>query len=53
METPKFSSDSQKPGGKGTSAPQNTNTGGGSRPNGPTKYRTESSAPANAQKLRG
>jgi len=52
MSSPKFQTSSQKPGGKGSSAPQNTNTGGGSRPNGPTKYKTESSAPANAQKIR-
>jgi len=52
MSSPKFQTSSQKPGGKGSSAPQNTNTGGGSRPNGPTKYKTESSAPSNAQKIR-
>lgn len=53
MSSPKPSTDSQKPGGKGTSAPQNTSVGGGSRPNGPTKFTTKSSAPANAQKIRG
>lgn len=43
----------QKPGQKGGSAPQHTNVGGGSRPNAPCKYKTESTAPASPQKIRG
>lgn len=49
----KAQTDTQKPGGKGTSAPQNTSVGGGARPSAPTKYVTKSSAPANAHKIRG
>lgn len=53
MSTPKPVTSNQAPGGKGTSAKQHTSIGGGSRPNGPTKIVTESSAPKSAQKIRG
>lgn len=35
------------------SAPQNTNAGSSSRPGGKSKYPISTSAPKNAQKLRG
>lgn len=44
--------DTQKQGQKGGSAPQRTSTGSGSRPKSGS-YPIKSSAPANAQKLRG
>jgi hypothetical protein len=53
MASPKPIVSTQKPGGKGSSAPQHTAAGGGSRPNAACKYKTETSAPANAQKIRG
>jgi hypothetical protein len=53
MATPKPMTSSQKPGGKGGSAAQHTAVGGGSRPDAACKYKTETSAPKNAQKLRG
>jgi hypothetical protein len=53
MATPKPMTSSQKPGGKGGSAAQHTAVGGGSRPDAACKYKTETSAPKNAQKIRG
>ena len=50
---PSMKTDTQKPGGKGTSAPQNTSVGGGSRPGSSPKFVTKSSAPANPHKIRG
>ena len=48
-----WSSDpSMKPTNEGTSAPQNTSVGGGSRPT-PSKYKIETSAPKNARTLGG